>query len=293
MNKQGNKTNPAGGIEWTHIFGPGTGYTANPVRGCQHACRWRMPDGKLAICYAEAVAERFPGKHYARGFGVVSFDPGELAAIQKLKTPAGIFIDSMSDLFAQSVSDEWLQAVMDTIRDCPQHQFFTLTKNPTKLALLEQRGFKWPSNLLLGVSMPPTFMFGKELTLAQQRAWFDKALDCLTRCDARVRWVSLEPLSWDCSDILAKYKDKLHWAVIGAASDGNRTFQPDIKTLNNTLTVLDGLPVFFKGNLADSIFEHHACRTGDCPHDKQTECDAALLADGVADSDWRQEFPKH
>lgn len=42
MNKQGNKTNPSGGIEWTHIFGPGTGYTANPVRGCQHQCRWRM-----------------------------------------------------------------------------------------------------------------------------------------------------------------------------------------------------------------------------------------------------------
>jgi protein gp37 len=265
MNKQGNKTNPSGGIEWTHIFGPGTGYTANPVRGCQHACRWRMPDGKLAICYAEAVAERFPGKHYARGFGVVSFDPGELAAIQKLKQPSGIFIDSMADLFAQSVSDDWINGVLSTIKRCPEHVFFSLTKNPTRLPLWF-RSTPAPKNLFLGVSMPPTFMFGKELTGQQQRTWFHKALESLCACDATVRWVSLEPLSWDCSDILHAFRHKLHWAVIGAASDGNRTFQPDYPTLHRVLESLGELPVFFKGNLRDSItYSNH----------------------------WRQEFPKH
>lgn len=270
MNKQGNKSNPSGGIEWTHIFGPGTGYTANPVRGCQHACRWRMPDGKIAICYAEAVAERFPGKHYARGFGAVSFDPAELAAIRKLKTPAGIFIDSMSDLFAQSVEDDWLIDVLNTMHACPQHIFFSLTKNPTRFLQIERSypEYKYPRNLFLGVSMPPTFMFGKELTVAQQRVWFNKALDCLTQCDARVRWVSLEPLSWDCSDILAIYKEKLHWAVIGAASDGSKKFQPEQRTLANVLTALRPLPVFFKGNLRDSIGQDFVCQH------------------------WRQEFPK-
>jgi protein gp37 len=268
MNKQGNKTNPSGGIEWTHIFGPGTGYTANPVRGCQHACRWRMPDGKLAICYAEAVAERFPGKHYARGFGVVSFDPKELAAIRKLKTPAGIFIDSMSDLFAQSVPDEHIRQVIDCINECPQHIFFTLTKNPTRLNRLWHPHLKYlPKNLFLGVSMPPTFMFGKELTLAQQRSWFNKALACLTECNPTVRWVSLEPLSWDCSDILAMYRDKLHWAVIGAASDGNRTYQPDEMAFTHTLEALQGVPVFFKGNLTREFVS-------------------------ATFTPWRQEFPK-
>ena len=271
MNKQGSKANPAGGIEWTHIFGPGTGYTANPVRGCQHQCRWKMPDGKVATCYAEAQRDRLNG---AGAFQNVTFHPEVLAAIRKHQQPAGIFIDSMSDLFGQVVPDKWIESVFGTMVDCPQHIFFSLTKNPTRLRGHFSPGnqfFPYPRNLCLGVSMPPTFMFGHELTLAQQRKWFDKALDCLTQCDATVRWVSLEPLSWDCSDILAKYKDKLHWAVIGAASDGNRTHQPDPTVLNNTLAALDGLPVFFKGNLFDSFYT-----TG------QT----------TPITGWRQEFPK-
>lgn len=275
MNKQGNKTNPKGGIEWTHIFGPGTGYTANPVRGCQHQCRWRMPDGKVAVCYAEAQRDRLDG---AGAFQNITFHPEVLDTIRNHKNPAGIFIDSMSDLFAKGVTNEWLDKVFKCIEDCPQHVFFSLTKNPTRLKFPTFR-FEprhpgtltpiYPRNLFLGVSMPPTFMFGKELTLAQQRAWFKKALECLATCEARFRWVSLEPLSWDCSDILLEYKGWLHWAVIGAASEGNRTYQPNQRTLANVLQALRGVPVFYKGNLRDSIGSNSA-----------------------VGSHWRQEFPK-
>ena len=266
MNKQGNKSNPAGGIEWTHIFGPGTGYTANPVRGCQHQCRWRMPDGQVAVCYAEAQRDRLNG---VGAFQKVTFHPEVLDDIRKHQQPAGIFIDSMSDLFAQAVDAGWVGEVLEVMDDCPQHIFFSLTKNPTCLPGICSAIEGFPKNLFLGVSMPPTFMFDHELTLTQQRAWFDKALKCLCACDARVRWVSLEPLSWDCSDILVKYKDKLHWAVIGAASDGARTYQPDKEILHRTLVALDGLPVFFKGNL-----------------------DRKLAMNPYCGGAWRQEFPK-
>ena len=37
------------GIEWTD-------YTSNIIAGCKHDCRWEMPDGKIAICYAETTA---------------------------------------------------------------------------------------------------------------------------------------------------------------------------------------------------------------------------------------------
>jgi hypothetical protein len=50
------------------------------------------------------------------------------------------------------------------------------------------------------------------------------------------------------------------------------------------------LPILFKGPMVRAILEdrknltrrifpeqHHACLTGDCPHSKQSECDAALL----------------
>ena len=246
MNKQGSKTNPSGGIEWTHIFGPGTGFTANPVRGCQHQCRWRMPDGNVATCYAEAQRDRLNGKG---AFQNITFHTDVLNAIQKHKTPAGIFIDSMSDLFGKNVATNQILDVMGTIRACPQHIFFALTKNPTRLTGSEWNNYSFPRNLFLGVSMPPTFMFGHELTLAQQRSWFDKALNCLAQCNATVRWVSLEPLSWDCSDILAKYATWIHWAVIGAASDGHRTYQPDWNVYRRVRSALGDTPVFFKGNI--------------------------------------------
>ena len=246
MNKQGSKTNPAGGIEWTHIFGPGTGYTANPVRGCQHQCRWRMPDGNVAICYAEAQRDRLDGKG---AFQNITFNPEVLAAIRKHQQPAGIFIDSMSDLFAQGVTDVQICSVLETISTCQQHTFFSLTKNPTRLPKFSP----FPENLFVGVSLPPTFMFGKELTVQQQISWFYKALKSLCECDAKVRWVSLEPLSWDCSDVLAQFKGQIHWAVIGAASNGGRTFQPDWNTYRRVAAALKEIPVFFKGNLRPSF----------------------------------------
>lgn len=277
MNRQGDKSKPRGGIEWTHYFGPRTGYTSNPVKGCQHACRWRMPDGQVAICYAETTAERFPGKWYARGFGTISFDPTELDAIRKLKTPSGIFIDSMSDLFGKNVNREWIGATIATIRDCPQHTFFSLTKNPAgfrefdharpDVALAEKH--YWPPNWLVGISVPPTFMFGHELSPKQQTAWLVRALEFLRDSPAQKRWISIEPLSFDVSSILDQTDCKLDWAVIGAATNVAQEFQPTEKNLVRCLEVLNdlGVPVFFKGNLSKKF----------------------LTALGIP---WREEFPK-
>ena len=272
MNRQGTKANPRGGIEWTHILGPRTGRTSNPVSGCQHACRWRMPDGNLAKCYAEATAERFPGERYKKGFGSLGFWPAELEAIRKLKEPAGIFIDSMSDLFGQNVKREWIDQVIQTMVDCPQHVFFSLTKNASRLREWQHRPevcATWPANWLVGISAPPTFMFGRELTLAQQLAWFNRALEFLRDCPAQKRWVSLEPLSFDVAGIIEQCDMRLDWAVIGAASNGAQTFQPTETNLTRALAVLKAkkVPVFFKGNLSREFVK-------------------------ICGSEWREEFPK-
>jgi len=289
VNRQGTMANPRGGIEWTHILGSRTGYTSNPVSGCQHACRWRMPDGNLAICYAEATAERFPGARYKKGFGSLGFWPSELEAIRKLKAPAaGIFIDSMSDLFGKNVPREWIDQVIQTIVDCPQHVFFSLTKNASRLREFtthhpnplpagrgegesKNRGLSgapWPANWLVGISAPPTFMFGKELSLAQQVVWFRRALEFLRDCPAQRRWVSIEPLSFDVSQIIGQCDTHLDWAVIGAATNGAQEFQPTEKNLVRALEALNArnVPVFMKGNLSRGFVK-------------------------VCGSEWREEFP--
>jgi protein gp37 len=260
MNPQGSAAKPRGGIEWSHLLGPRTGFTANPVRGCAHRCEWQMPDGEIARCYAKEIRDRLDGDG---AFEKITYHPEVLADIKRHKTPAGIFCDSMSDMFGQGVKHEWIQDIIQTIAECPQHVFFSLTKNASRF-----REFKtpWPSNWLVGISYPPTFMFGKKLTNDQQNAWFKKALDFLKDSPAQRYWVSAEPLSLDLSGWL-QASEWLDWVVIGAASNGAVTHQPNPETFRRTLHALEGTPVYFKGNI-----------------DRQ-------LADEVAGG-WREEFPK-
>lgn len=257
MNPQGNKDNPKGGIEWTHIFGPRSGFTANPVRGCKHACRWRMPNGKLAICYAEA----FANKQKPDSFSKITFHPEVLEGVKNHHQPAGIFIDSMSDLFGNEVAPAHIQKVIMTMLACPQHIFFTLTKNPRKLLIWD-----FPDNCLVGMSSPPTFMYDSEMSPETQRVWFEKGLTSLLETKAKRVWLSLEPLSVDVADIIRKHSARISWAVIGAASDGREKFQPDEKLFRKTLKALEGVPVFFKGNIDKDL----AARNGG----------------------WREEFPR-
>jgi protein gp37 len=57
VNKQYKDPNHRG-IEWTQ-------YTWNPIAGCLHGCAWTMPDGAVANCYAEDVADRLAPKAVA------------------------------------------------------------------------------------------------------------------------------------------------------------------------------------------------------------------------------------
>ena len=68
------------GIQWTD-------YTFNPVAGCFHRCRWTMPDGSVAICYAEEIAKKFT-TGYPLGFEHHYWRPQNLTEPLKLKDPA-------------------------------------------------------------------------------------------------------------------------------------------------------------------------------------------------------------
>src|SRR3990167_2707371 len=99
MNEQ--KVDSKSSIEWTRIVNPdGTtrrGYTWNVVGGCQHDCKW-LVDGQIAECYAKTIAERVATASFPNGFEHHYFHTERLQEPLKLKGPAGIFIDSMSDL---------------------------------------------------------------------------------------------------------------------------------------------------------------------------------------------------
>lgn len=238
MNKQ-NK-NGGRGIEWTD-------YTWNPIGGCEHACRWEMPDGTIARCYAEAVAEDM-SQAYRDGFSAHYWRPAILDEPLKLKTPAKIFLDSMSDLMKAKAPTEQVQRVLSTCRQAHWHTFQLLTKNAPRLRLFAEA---IPYNVWVGASMPPDWFMGHRLTPSQQETMLEKALATLETFPKHITWMSFEPLSWDVSEIVARHLKALKWAVIGAASRGRNYFQPNPQHVANLLRVLEAerIPVFFKGNM--------------------------------------------
>lgn len=243
MNYQFDPRRGKRGIEWCDV-------TWNPVGGCMHGCRWQMPDGTTAVCYAEEVAGFLAVKAYPDGFAHHYWNPKVLSAPQRQKTPQLIFMDSMSDLFGHWVPDEQIRRVLGAAADAPWHTFQALTKNAPRLL---QYIDEIPPNMWPGISSPPDIFMGKPLALHQQARMLERSLDVARQLQAagHVTWMSFEPLSWDVSDIVADAGTPLGWAIVGAATNGPRKFQPDPAHVDRLLRVLDkaGVKVFFKGNL--------------------------------------------
>jgi protein gp37 len=248
-----------GGIEWTRVWGR-PGYTWNAAGGCTHECEWDMPDGSTAICYAKELALRLQdGKFYPHGFEHHYWNPERLEEPLKKLEPSGIFLDSMSDLMDVQVPDDHVRQVLDVAARADWHVFQLLTKNAPRLLK-----FEFPPNVWVGVSSPPTRYKGLEMTEDRRKRYMFKALDTLAKVKAPVRWLSIEPLSFDMAAVLGEWSTydwvrniessgdlPIEWAVIGAASNGRKLYQPKAEWVTGLLDLLDthDKPVFFKGNL--------------------------------------------
>lgn len=120
------------GIEWTDA-------TWNPLRGCS-----RVSEG-CRHCYAETIAARFsgPGQPYhgiadpsrtgSKWTGQVKLVETALGQPLRWKKPRRIFVNSMSDLFHESVSDEWIDHIFAVMALSQQHNFQILTKRPERM----------------------------------------------------------------------------------------------------------------------------------------------------------------
>ena len=94
------------GIEWCDG-------ASNVTGGCMHECRWEMPDGSTAICYAEQLANSSVAKSgYPQGFQHHYWRPDQLKALTNGNDPLLIFCDSMSDLFAPAVPADHVREIL-------------------------------------------------------------------------------------------------------------------------------------------------------------------------------------
>lgn len=131
------------GISWTDA-------TWNPVRGCS-----RVSEG-CRNCYAERVAARFSlaGMPYhgladqtrtgSKWTGKVQLFPDKLSDPLKWRRPRRVFVNSMSDLFHEELTNEQIAAVFGVMAAAPQHTFQILTKRAKRM----REWFEWMKGAL-------------------------------------------------------------------------------------------------------------------------------------------------
>jgi len=249
-------------IEWTNA-------TWNPVTGCTKVsagCRG---------CYAERHANRFWGD---RNFTDVQMHADRLDQPLRWKKPRMIFVNSMSDLFHESVPDEFIINVFAVMARAKHHTFQILTKRAERMhnifikyggvnshtrdeygKVIDVDQYEFPlSNVWLGVS-------------CENQETADERIPWLARTPAAVRFVSAEPLigqiklpSW--GDVVGlKQKDDPHalfvninrggemnrlpidWLIAGGESGPHaRPCHPDwIRSLRDQCASAN-VPFFFK-----------------------------------------------
>lgn len=201
-------------IEWTEK-------TWNPIVGCS------VVSPGCTNCYAMTMAARLDRMGLERYRGLTTPSKagpvwtGETRLVEETLTeplrrrkPTMWFVNSMSDLFHESVPDAWINSVFAVMALCPQHTFQVLTKRPARMrsylsrseqemraavisgacalnwfcdqpgdgAYLCNRWPGWPlKNVWLGISAED-----------QRRA--DERMPDLLGAPAAVRFVSAEPL---------------------------------------------------------------------------------------------------
>ncbi len=118
-------------------------YVTDPVTGEQKVMRgWyceHVHDGCIN-CYAErqniAAARGGTGLPYKPGHrkdAMPVLDEDTLIQPIKWKSPRTVFPCSMTDLFGEWVSDEWLDRIFAIMGLCSQHTFIVLTKRPERM----------------------------------------------------------------------------------------------------------------------------------------------------------------
>jgi len=216
-------------IEWCD-------HTNNCFWGCKKGCEY---------CTARSIARRF-GRRIGtkRGYSkeviekMANFEPVFLAdQLQKLytiKKPSRIFMSFMGEPFSPEFKQD-MPYVWQAIKDNPRHTVLMLTKQPQNL--LQYSPF--PSNCWIGYSAtnPDMFITG---------------LRYISEIDAKVKFVSLEPLlEWN-GYIGENAWELLDWIILGQKTPVRKSTMPKIEWIQNILvgcSNADNKPVFMKDNL--------------------------------------------
>jgi protein gp37 len=275
------------GIEWTEA-------TWNPIVGCS------IVSPGCTNCYAMKMAARIeamaigqttknggaPGlaaTHYAGTTKPSKAGPvwtGKLALAPedvllkplRWKRPRMIFVNSMSDLFHESVPDEWITQTFAVMQIARRHTYQVLTKRTSRMhawmhapgrkeeidAAIHALGLK----LEIGGAIFAEHAIGRPVRFpwpaphiwigasAEDQKRYDERKNGLRATPAAVRFLSIEPLlgpiALDLEGLSQLYRP-FHWIIVGGESGpGARPMHPDWARSIRDQCQPAGVPFFFK-----------------------------------------------
>lgn len=205
-------------IEWTES-------TWNPLTGCTKV----SPGCKN--CYAERMANRLKAMgqpNYVNGFNL-TIHPHTIELPLKWKKPQMIFVNSMSDLFHESVPEDFIHQIFDVMHKASWHTFQILTKRSLRLLELDNK-ISWPMNVWMGVSV--------------ENSEYTYRINHLRSTHAKIKFMSLEPLLGPVENLnLAE----IDWVIVGGESGpGARPIHEEWVTNIRDQCLISQIPFFFK-----------------------------------------------
>lgn len=240
-------------IEW--VLNPDNktlGWVWNPITGCLNGCEYcyarKLANTRLfsTYCYNINLAPGAKGSYESGDIWVGNltgdytnpFFPrfwsdrcNKIGGVTS-KPPKGIFVCDMSDLFGKGIPEQWTYRVLDRIREMKFNRFYLLTKQPQNLPKFSP----FPSNVWLGVS-------------ATNSSMFINAIDYLSKVEAKVKYISFEPLlDWAMPPTKTMFP-VLRWVIIGAQT---KPYKPPNPLWVHEIIVAcreAGIPYFLKDNL--------------------------------------------
>ena len=205
-------------IEWTDA-------TWNPVTGCT-----KISPG-CKNCYALRMANRLHAMgqpRYRNGFSV-TLQPDVLAQPRRWKVARNIFVNSMSDLFHDSVPFSYIEKVFREMERAHWHTFQVLTKRAERLREIS-RDLPWPNNVWMGVSV--------------ESEEYVSRIRHLLAVPAATRFLSIEPLIGPLGRFPLKGID---WVIVGGES-GPYSREMDVRWVRSIRDrcLAQSVPFFFK-----------------------------------------------
>jgi protein gp37 len=182
-------------IEWTTK-------TWNPTTGCTKISQ------ECKFCYAETLTNRYmknpKQEKYKQGFGVFVMHEDALNDPLEWKKSETVFVNSMSDLFHEKITLDFLKKVFKVMNDTPNHTYQILTKREDILEKYSDE-LEWTDNIWMGISV------GEEKSVYKIKS--------LASCGAKHKFLSVEPLIEELPDLDLKGID---WVIVGGESGSNK-----------------------------------------------------------------------